>query len=140
MAAMHSYAQLIFERSVSLVPGRYVSLLMGLIELCCALGSGYLVERLGRRPLVAASSCLCTGCMALMGLHFYRGADAAGALPLICIIVFALSYGIGLATIPTVVAAECLSMDARNIGAAAQNTAVCLSIFLVTKIWQVSCF
>lgn len=142
MAAMYSYAQLIFERSVAVIPGRYVSLLIGLIELCCTLVSSFLVERLGRRPLVAASSTICAGCMALMGLYYHglvdEGKDGNGALPLVCIIVFALSYGLGLATMATVVAAECLSMDARNLGAVAQNTTLCFSIFFITKLWQVN--
>lgn len=142
MAAMSSYAQLIFERSVAVIPGRYVSLLIGLIELSCTLLSGCLMERLGRRPLVACSSTICAGCMALMGLYYHGfvggGQNAGGALPLVCIIVYALAYGLGLATIATVIAAECLSMDARNIGAAAQNTTLCFSILLITKLWQVN--
>ncbi|XP_001605654.1 facilitated trehalose transporter Tret1 [Nasonia vitripennis] len=141
MGAMSSYAQLIFERSVSVIPGRYVSLLIGLIELTCTLISGFLIERLGRRPLITGSSTVCAGCMGLMGLYYHGlvggGPNAGGVLPLVCIIVFALAYGLGLASIATVVAAECLSMDARNIGAAAQNTTLCFSVLLITKLWQV---
>ncbi|XP_014206553.1 facilitated trehalose transporter Tret1-like [Copidosoma floridanum] len=138
MAAMHSYAQLIFERSASnlLVQGRYVSLLIGSIELCCTLGSGFLVERVNRRSLVGMSTATCCACMLVMGLHFHGLVGDSGVLPVLCVVVFALAYGLGLSTIATVIAAECLSMDARNIGAAAQNTTVCFSIFTITKLWQ----
>ncbi|KAJ8681653.1 hypothetical protein QAD02_017445 [Eretmocerus hayati] len=144
MAALHSYAQLIFERSVSssLVPGRYVSLMLGLLELVCTLGSGLVMERINRRVLVAGSSSVCAGCMALLGLYFRAekmgdGDGLNGVLPLVCLLVFAVAYGLGLATLATVVAAECLSIDARSLGAAAQNTTVCFSIFTVTRLWQV---
>ena len=140
---MQSYAQLTFERTVTVIPGRYVSLLLGVIELICTFVSGWAVDRVGRRPLVAVSSITCSGCMALLGLYFHGyvgngGSADKGALPIACIIMFALAFGLGLGTMSTVVASECLSMEARNIGAAMQNTTLCISIFVITKLWPVN--
>lgn len=104
----------IFQWAGSSIDSRYATIIVGAIHLLCCIGSGFLVDRFGRRVLLLGSAAITSISLAAMGVFFYfqriwGEADATlhlGWLPLVSLMVFMAAYSCGLSNVPFIVMGE----------------------------------
>jgi SP family galactose:H+ symporter-like MFS transporter len=112
------------------------SVLIGLANFGAAVVSLRLVDRRGRRPLLLASAAGAGAALALLGLTLGLSLSGAGAwLPLVFLLVYITSFGIGLGPIFWVLIAEIFPPEARAAGAGVATAVNWLSSFVVGLIF-----
>lgn len=139
---MNNYAELLFEKSVSIIPAKYVSILLGLCELFFTIVGSILVDVFGRKKLYTGAGLICATLMTLIGVYFhlrFAGINVDGweLLPIVLILLFAISYSVGMASVAAVFAGECYSSEMRVMGMTIKTLFFCTSGLIVTKLWQV---
>jgi SP family galactose:H+ symporter-like MFS transporter len=108
------------------------SVLIGLANFGAAVVSLRLVDRRGRRPLLLASAAGAGAALALLGLTLEVSLSGAGSwLPLVFLLVYITSFGIGLGPIFWVLIAEIFPPEARAAGAGVATAVNWLSSFVV---------
>ncbi|XP_024941352.1 facilitated trehalose transporter Tret1 isoform X2 [Cephus cinctus] len=140
--AVNAYAQLIFKDRDSLVSGETVGLLLGCVQLFCAVAAAGIVDRIGRRPMVLGSAVGSATCLAAMGLYFHvqsTGTDLEHIklFPVIGILLYATFFGLGLSPISTIITVDCVPVEIRHLAILLVNFTYSLSGIMVTVLWQV---
>ncbi|XP_076286417.1 facilitated trehalose transporter Tret1-like [Lasioglossum baleicum] len=119
--AVLSYAQLIFAATGNSFESKYVTMIVGVVQIVCALLSTVVVDSLGRRTLLMAST-LGTGLStAVVGTFFYIqgiGSDVTDIvwMPAIGTIFYIFTYAIGLAGLPFTMISEVFPTNVKALG------------------------
>lgn len=143
--AILSNAQDIFD----ITPGSSLTssesaIVVGAIQTLTTVGTSTLVDRLGRRPLLLASSFGCAACLAGMGayqyIHLETGADTAAYdwLPLLCLVGFLVAYGLGIGPLPIVMMSEMFPSNVKGLALSVGATLLSLFFLIVTKLYQIT--
>lgn len=82
------------------------TLAVGIVNVLATVGSIFLIDRLGRRALWLGGIAGCTATLAIMGASFMYGGSAVGVLVLVCLLVYIISFGIGMGGVFWVVGSE----------------------------------
>ncbi|XP_050079143.1 facilitated trehalose transporter Tret1-like [Anopheles maculipalpis] len=143
MQAILSYAQTIFSQISSDLTDAEMSIVLGAVQMVSVLFPVFLVDRLGRRPLLLWS--VAGSFLGLLLGAVYFTLDAAevdvvrfGWVSFVGLLLFVVSYAFGLATIPFAILSEIFP---KNIRAYANALFGILSgglIFAVVKLFQVA--
>jgi len=118
----------IFEASKSLDPG-LCTIVVGVVQVLMTLVSSLLIEKAGRKILLVFSSSVMTVCLAMLGAfntlqkHNPEEAKALDWLPLLCIVLFIVSFSVGYGPIPWMMMGELFMPDVKG-------TAVSLSVMM----------
>ncbi|KZS13711.1 Uncharacterized protein APZ42_021097 [Daphnia magna] len=121
--AMIFYTVSIFKSAGTTLDGRYATIIIGFVQLIATAGSGFLVDRFGRRFLLLSSAAIVSGALAAMGSFFYMQAqwgpalatETLGWLPLLSLIVFFIAYSGGYANVPFILMGEMFPARYRSI-------------------------
>ncbi|KPJ13961.1 Facilitated trehalose transporter Tret1 [Papilio machaon] len=131
------YTNNIFQSAGSNIPPAIATIIVGVVQTIATYVSSLLVEKAGRR-LLLLQSCIIMGlCLIILGTYFKLQASGAsvasfGWLPLVCLVLFIISFSLGFGPIPWMMMAELFSVEFR--GSASGITVVvnwCL-VFIVT--------
>lgn len=131
------YTNNIFQSAGSNIPPAIATIIVGVVQTIATYISSLLVEKAGRR-LLLLQSCIIMGlCLIILGTYFKLQASGAsvasfGWLPLVCLVLFIISFSLGFGPIPWMMMAELFSVEFR--GSASGITVVanwCL-VFIVT--------
>jgi MFS family permease len=143
--AILSNAQDVFD----LTPGNSLTssesaIVVGGIQILASIGTSSLVDRLGRRPLLLASTCGCAASLAVMGayqyMHLRTDADTAAYdwLPLACVVVFLVTYCLGVGPLPIVMMGEMFPSNIKGLALSVGSMLLSLCFVIVTKLYQVA--
>lgn len=143
--AILSNAQDVFD----ITPGSSLSssesaIVVGGIQLLASVGTSSLVDRLGRRPLLLVSTSGCAASLAIMGayqyIHLRTDADTADYdwLPLGCVIVFLVTYCLGVGPLPIAMMGEMFPSNIKGLALSIGSTLICVCFLIVTKLYQVA--
>ncbi|CAH0564533.1 unnamed protein product [Brassicogethes aeneus] len=142
--AVLGFMEQIFISSGSSIPAEYSAILVGGVQMLTVIVSTQLIDRLGRKILLIIS---CGGsCIALtsMGLYFYLktnkfNVDALFWLPLFSLILYIISFNLGLSCVPWALMGEIFPTNLKSI-ASTITTCFCLALaFVITMFFpQVS--
>jgi MFS family permease len=135
--AVIPYSSTILERAgLTASNSLLASVLIGLANVAAAVVSLRLVDRRGRRPLLLASAGGAGAALALLGLTLEMSLSGAGSwLPLVFLLVYVVSFGIGLGPIFWVLIAEIFPPEARAAGAGVATAVNWFSGFVVGLIF-----
>ncbi|XP_062125091.1 facilitated trehalose transporter Tret1-2 homolog isoform X2 [Drosophila sulfurigaster albostrigata] len=136
------YTQFIFESAGSSLSASISSIIVGVVQVIMTLTSSLLIERAGRKILLLFSSTVMTICLAILGAYFDMkdsGKDVAhiGWLPLLCMVLFIISFSVGYGPIPWLMMGELFMPDVKATAAALSVMANWLCVFVVTKCFGV---
>lgn len=140
--AIIAYSQQIFEEVQSGLQAHESSILMATIQLATAACSSSIVDRVGRRPLLLISTAGCAVGTFTVGLYFFlqqQGVEVQSVswIPLVVMMLYIISYTIGLATVPFAILGELFPSNVKAT-AAAMYTMFASSVgFGVAKLYQV---
>nr|WAS30608.1 facilitated trehalose transporter-like protein [Apocheima cinerarius] len=131
------YTNNIFQSAGSAIPSVIATIIVGVVQTIATYISSLLVERAGRRILLLQSCIIMGFCLIVLGIYFKLQADkvnvaAFGWLPLVCLVLFIISFSMGFGPIPWMMMAELFPVEFR--GTATGVTVItnwCL-VFIVT--------
>ncbi|XP_032523397.2 facilitated trehalose transporter Tret1-like isoform X2 [Danaus plexippus] len=132
------FSSTIFEIAESKIEGNTAMIIIGGCQL---LGSGFtpfVIEKVGRKPILMISCVICSITMLMMGIYFYLldvENSAVGNmkwLPLGLLILFFIGYDLGLGIIPNVLVGEMFTPNVRSNGSSLALTTSWISGFLIT--------
>lgn len=136
------YTNNIFQSAGSNIPPTIATIIIGVVQTIATYASSLLVERAGRR-LLLLQSCIIMGlCLIILGVYFKLQLDSVnvasfGWLPLVCLVLFIISFSMGFGPIPWMMMAELFPVEFR--GPATGVTVItnwCL-VFVVTLFFPI---
>lgn len=116
--AITFYVQIIFESISSIsLPANIVTLIYFLIQCIVTITSSILLDRTGRKPLLIISAIGCAVSLILQAIFYHLGEkndlSHLNVIPLFCLILFIVSYCLGMGTIPTLMLGELFNTDIK---------------------------
>ncbi|KAH8311309.1 hypothetical protein KR044_005572 [Drosophila immigrans] len=132
------YTESIFESAGSSLSASVSSIIVGVVQVIMTLTSSLLIERAGRKILLLFSSTVMTICLAILGAYFdmkESGKDVShiGWLPLLCMVLFIITFSVGYGPIPWLMMGELFMPDVRATAVALTVMVNWLCVFVVTK-------
>ncbi|CAG9859265.1 unnamed protein product [Phyllotreta striolata] len=118
------------------VSGNSIGVIAGGIQILCVFAVSFLVERLGRRPLLLFSSISIILNLLCLGAYFYLIQSGIiltgqyGWVPLLLVVLYYVSYSIGLGPMPFTLMCELFSNNFRKIGITSIMIVCFVQIFL----------
>lgn len=135
------YAHLIFQKAGN-VSANLMSMIKASLQLISSIGSAYVVDNVGKRPLLIISCIGSAFFMACEGIYFYMldnkyDVEFLWWLPLAAMILFNISQAIGLTSISLVYLGELFHPNVKSIAVCISKAYLALSVFVVGKLFQV---
>ncbi|KAK3929009.1 Facilitated trehalose transporter Tret1 [Frankliniella fusca] len=136
--AVLSYSEEIFhEAGSSLSPSAAAMVVAALMAVATYLSS-FLMDRAGRRTLMAASNIIMAVCLVTLGGFFYAKSvvydlSAVGWLPVLATSVYVVAFASGMGPVPLVLLSETYSTRARSLATAVGTGCQTLCAFASTK-------
>ncbi|XP_055545038.1 facilitated trehalose transporter Tret1-like [Wyeomyia smithii] len=140
MLVILGYAQTIFEKiSTDLAPEE-MSIVLGAVQMVAVIFPAVLVDRMGRRPLLLTSSAGTTLGLTTCTIYFVINdsevASEVGWVAFTALLVYIVSYGLGLATVTFSVISEIFPKNIRAHATAGFVMVGALVVFGVAKLFQ----
>ncbi|RZC43308.1 uncharacterized protein BDFB_003458, partial [Asbolus verrucosus] len=136
--AVLSYMQAIFDATGSGLAPEVSTIIVGSVQVCTAVFTSSIVDRLGRRILFLTSSTGSGLSLVALGVYFYLkthqfDVGAIGWLPVSSLLVFIVSFNLGYAPLPFAVMAELFPPSVKPV-ASTINSVVCfVACFVITS-------
>lgn len=135
--AVMFYATNIFRDSGSSIKPSLCTIIIGVAQVIATIVGSLLVDRLGRKILLIASGVGHSLSLAVMGIYYYQSSQSSvsslGWLPVVCLVVFIISFSIGFGPIPWLMIAEITPISARSMISAVATAFNWLSAFIIVK-------
>lgn len=119
------------------------AIIFGVVMLVVSVVCSGLVDRTGRRPLLLLSSAGCAITLAIEGLYFfltekhYDDTTAFDWLPLTCLLLYTITYSLGLGPLPYAVAGEIFPANVKSLAISLEATGHSIFAFISIKLFQV---
>lgn len=142
-AAVTAYAQQIFMDAGGSINSSESSIILGVVQLTVSFAVFFLVDKVGRKPLLLISSLGVAVTNVIIGTYFYfktTDPDSVaniGWLPTVAILVFVICYNVGLASVPFAIVAEMFPANVKFHASSTIQMSLALMTFTVTKLYQV---
>lgn len=136
------YVHLIFQKAGNNVSANTMSMIKAALQLVTSVGAAYVVDNVGRKPLLIIS---CIGSSIFMfceGIYFYLldygyYVDNIWWLPLTAMILFNMSQLIGLLPISLSYVGELFHPNVKSLAVWISNTYFALTVVIVGKVFQI---
>nr|QHN70675.1 MFS transporter 7 [Limenitis arthemis astyanax] len=131
------YTNDIFKSAGSGIPPEIATIMVGVVQTIATLVSSLLIEKAGRRILLLQSCIIMGVCLIILGAYFKlheNGANDApvGWLPLVCLVLFIVSFSLGFGPIPWMMMAELFPVEFRGTASGITVITNWLLVFIVT--------
>lgn len=133
-----TYTVKMFRMAGSSLDPYWCAVVMGAARFLPCFLSWVLIERLPRRLLLSTCMTIAGVSLATLGIFLWVWSDSEkglgshlGWVPIVCLSIFTLAYGIGVGPISWTMVAELLPSQVRNVGAGIINSCFSLFLFLV---------
>lgn len=139
--AIMSYAELIFNATGNQLQGKYVTMILGAIQVVCTIFGTTVVDRFGRRPLLMISAFGTSVSTFLVGLFFFLQNNETDVgtitwLPATGSILYVVMYAFGLAALPFTVMSEVFPTNVKALGTGIGMFVCNGCAVIVTSIYQ----
>ncbi|XP_011164054.2 facilitated trehalose transporter Tret1 isoform X1 [Solenopsis invicta] len=119
--AVLQYAQMIFDHANGKLEGKYLTMILGAVQLVCAVVCMMIIDRSGRKPLltISAIGTACSSAIVASYFHLqYYHVDTSNIvwLPAICVILYIIMHSLGLGALPLTMASEMFPTNVKTLG------------------------
>ncbi|KAG0714971.1 Facilitated trehalose transporter Tret1 [Chionoecetes opilio] len=133
-----TYTVKMFQMVGSSLDPYWCAVVMGAARFFPCFVSWLLIERLPRRLLLSTCMTVAAASLATLGIFLWVWSDSdkglpphLGWVPIVCLSIFTLAFGIGVGPTSWTMVAELLPSQVRNVGAGILNSCFSLFLFLV---------
>lgn len=128
----------IFKSAGSNIDPALSAIIVGVVQVLMTFCAAALVERAGRKVLLLQSSTIMCLCLAVLGVYFRlkkTGHDVSniGWIPLLCLVLFIVSFSLGYGPIPWMMMGELLAPEVKSIATSFTVLFNWIAVFIVTK-------
>lgn len=145
LAGIHcflSYTELIFEKAGTKVAPYISAIIFDALMAVCTTAASLFLDRFGRKKCFKLSSILCAIVLFVQAIYFYiddyhKEVDVSflNLLPLIGLILYCITYSIGMALVPTIMMGELFSSSVKTKGLHILNIVFGVVASLITQIF-----
>jgi len=140
--AIIAYSETIFQRVGSTLGASESAIVLGAVQLVSAAVSSSIVDVVGRRPLLLSSVIGAAICNTIVGLYFFlerMEVDVTGIawLPMLALMVFIVTYTIGMATVTFAILGEIIKMNLKSVAGPTFTITGGAISFIVVKLFQI---
>lgn len=140
--AVIQYAQRIFDQANGNLEGKYLTMILGAVQIVCSIVCMVITDRSGRKSLLTFSAVgsACSTAMVATYFHLqYYQVDTSNIvwLPAIGVILYVIMYALGLAALPYTMASELFPTNVKALGNTIGIMIIQLTAFVVTKLYLV---
>ncbi|XP_012532866.1 facilitated trehalose transporter Tret1 [Monomorium pharaonis] len=140
--AVLQYAQIIFDQTNGKLEGKYLTMILGAVQLICSIICMAITDCSGRKSLltISAIGSACSTAMVASYFHLqYNHVDTSNItwLPAIGVILYVIMYVMGLASIPFTMASELFPTNVKALGNMIGIMMIHITSFAVTKLYLV---
>ncbi|XP_068250462.1 facilitated trehalose transporter Tret1-like isoform X2 [Palaemon carinicauda] len=128
-SALFSYSVYMFRQAKVEMDPFVCTILIGLIRVVGNIASALTMDRIGRRPFLMISSFICGISIGMTGLFLMLELPGQSWMPLVLLLIFVGSFGIGLGPIPWIYVGELIPTPVRSLGASLITATYNLVIF-----------
>lgn len=138
--AVNSYLQTIFDATGSGLSPEISSIIIGVVQLFTTMVTSSLVDKSGRRILLLLSLIGSGVSLVALGTYFYLKTnnfqvDTLSWLPVMSLVVFIISFNIGVGPIPFAIMAELFPPNVKSIGSTFTTIVCFIGAFTITIIF-----
>ncbi|PSN41054.1 Facilitated trehalose transporter Tret1 [Blattella germanica] len=143
MAIMSNAHEIFRTSGGSILDPSLSAIVIGVIQLFASIVASSQVDRVGRRILLLISTAGCTISLAVLGTYQFLTlkieADTSSFnwLPLVCLVLFLVTYCLGIGPLPIAYAGEIFPSNVRGLALSIASMSLSLSFIVVTKLYQV---
>ncbi|XP_015116019.1 facilitated trehalose transporter Tret1-2 homolog [Diachasma alloeum] len=142
--AIMLYAQNIFDAAHVAVAGKYMAIILGVVQLFFTGVCGFLVDYFGRRPLLLSSTVGSLVSTTIIAAYFHLKSSAFDTshiewLPATGCMLYVVFYSLGLAPLPTAMTGELFPTNTKSLGCATAVFCTYIVGFGVGKVYQIIC-
>nr|XP_027231227.1 facilitated trehalose transporter Tret1-like [Penaeus vannamei] len=130
-----NYTVYMFRRAGVQFDAFYCTVIVGVARLASTCVSACTLDLVGRKPLLVATAVICAVSEGVAGAFLFLEVEGAAWVPLASVIVFVISYGIGVGPIPWAYLGELLPTPVRSLGAAAITFGYSVTYFAVNFVF-----
>ncbi|KAF5287669.1 hypothetical protein FQR65_LT12199 [Abscondita terminalis] len=144
ISAITIYAQTVFKETTDAISPLMAVAVLHSVEAIFSAISSLLIDKVGRRPLLIASTTIVAITLLVIGTYYYLtteeyiDAKQIEWLPISCFVVFIIAYSFGLLTVPTFIAGEIFPTNLRSHAGAFANFSYFVIAFVASKFFQVT--
>ncbi|KAK4307793.1 hypothetical protein Pmani_020462 [Petrolisthes manimaculis] len=131
-SALFMYSVYIFQQAGVNLDPFVCTVLVGVSRLVFTCMSAFSLDRLGRRPVLLVTTGVCGVCQIIAGVFLYLEITGASWVPLVALLVYMGSYGLGLGPIPWVLLGEMVPTPVRSLGASIINFSNYVALFTIS--------
>ncbi|XP_066981883.1 facilitated trehalose transporter Tret1-2 homolog isoform X1 [Macrobrachium rosenbergii] len=128
-SALFSYSVYMFRQAKVEIDPFVCTILIGIIRVVGNIASALTMDRIGRRPFLMISSFICGISIGMTGLFLMLELPGQSWMPLVLLLLFVGSFGIGLGPIPWIYVGELIPTPVRSLGASLITATYNLVIF-----------
>ncbi|XP_055589335.1 facilitated trehalose transporter Tret1-like [Uranotaenia lowii] len=140
LLAILGYAQTIFEKINTNLKPEEMSIVLGAVQFVAVIFPAVLVDRMGRRPLLLLSTAVTAASLLACSIYFIIEPNATnhGWIAFVTLLLYIVSYGMGLASVSFAVSSEIFPKNIRALANAAFAMFSALVVLGVVKMFQVT--
>lgn len=143
IAAIESYTQEILEEGDGALPASTSVILLSVLQLIAGVAAAFLVDRIGRRPLLLGTTLLAGIALTGTGIFYYvkfvnkTNVSEYGWSLHFCVIFYELIIALGLNPLPYMMLGELFATNIKGAAVSSTNVVSSLLAFGVSKLYQV---
>ena len=135
-----SYTVSTFQAAGSDISPNLSSIIVSLLQIAGTSGSAMLLDRAGRKVLLAISNFFLVLCLGVNGAYFFcksndMDVSSVSWVPLLCLSVYVVALGVGVAPIPFLMIPELFLPEDRSLAVCVSMTWMWFVAFVVTKFY-----
>jgi len=140
--AVLQYAQTIFDQANGNLEGKYLTMILGVVQLVCSIVCMIIIDCSSRKLLLMISTIgsACSTAMVAVYFHLqYNHMDTSNIawLPAIGVILFSVMFSVGLSPLTLTIASELFPTNVKALGSTIGSSTINITSFLVTKLYPI---
>lgn len=138
--AVLQYAQLIFDQANTNLEGKYLTMILGIVQLMSTIVCMMIIDRIGRKPLYVISAIGSACSTAIVAIYFNLqryGLDTSEIawLPVIGVFLYIVMYSLGLAPLFFTMSSELFATNVKALGSMITVAVANVFAFIVIKLY-----